>query len=126
MTPRSSATNGFSLVKIPQSAQSSQVQAAAARAGRRETGRKRTDRRSKEAGGAGVDEERIDVGIDVGTRGIGTRSGLSAPPTFSSSVLEYDDLGPGNSQQGSRAAGTVADPPDWNSGSWVMHAPLND
>lgn len=54
MTPRSSATNGFSLVKIPQS---SQVQAAAARAGRRETGRKRTDRRSKEAGGAGVDEE---------------------------------------------------------------------
>lgn len=23
-----------------------------------------------------------------------------------------------------RAARTVADPPDWNSGSWVMHAPL--
>lgn len=124
MTPRSSATNGFSLVKIPQSAQSSQVQAAAARAGRRETGRKRTDRRSKEAGGAGVDEERIDVGIDVGTRGIGRDLGsLLRPPPV---LLEYDDLVPGNSQQGSRAAGTVADPPDWNSGSWVMHAPLND
>lgn len=104
MTPRSSATNGFSLVKIPQSAaQSSQVQAAAARAGRRETGRKRTDRRSKEAGGAGVDEERIDVGIDVGTRGIGRDLGsLLRPPP---GLLEYDDLGPGNSQQGSRAAG---------------------
>lgn len=103
MTPRSSATNGFSLVKIPQSAaQSSQVQAAAARAGRRETGRKRTDRRSKEAGGAGVDEERIDVGIDVGTRGIGRDLGslLRPPPGLVySSTTTWDPATP------SRAAG---------------------
>lgn len=122
MTPRSSATNGFSLVQ--NSPVKSSVGGGSQGRQAEETGRKRTDRRSKEAGGAGVDEERIDVGIDVGTARHWTRSGLSAPPT--SSPTRARDLVASSSQQGSRAAGTVADPPDWNSGSWVMHAPLDD
>lgn len=63
----------------------------------------------------GLTRRRIDVGIDVGTRGIGRDLGsLLRPPP----VLLEHDLVPSNSQQGSRTAGTVADPPDWNSGSW--------
>lgn len=68
----------------------------------------------------------VDVGIDVGTRGIGRDLGSC------SAHLQHD---PAGQHEGSRAAGqqgqqtsagSVADPPDWNSGSWVMHAPLDD
>lgn len=114
MPPRSSATNTNSLVNFP-----SQMQAVAGQADRADRADRtgKTERaRSQEPGGTGGRERRIDVGIDVDTRGIGRDLGsCSAHPG-----------NPSNSSRAARAARTVADPPDWNSGSWVMHAPLDD
>lgn len=101
MTPRSSATNGFSLVQ--NSPVKSSVGGGSQGRQAEETGRKRTDTRSKEAGGAGVDEERIDAGIDVGTARHWTRSGLfcsAHTQSYSSTRLGSQQLPAG--QQGSR------------------------
>lgn len=79
----------------------------------------RTDRSQEQGARRFRVGRRIDVGIDVGTRGIGRDLGFC-------SARRSNPSNPSDPSDSSRAARTVADPPDWNSGSWVMHAPLDD
>lgn len=119
MSPRASATNKFPS-QLPQSTSPVRDAGGGRQAGQTgqtgQTGQARQNEpgaRSQEVPGGGGG---IDVGIDVDTRGIGRDLGFcSAHPG-----------NPSNSSRAARAARTVADPPDWKSGSWVMHAPLDN
>lgn len=112
MSPRASATNKFPS-QLPQSDAGGGRQAGqTGQTGQTGQARQNEPGARRYRGGG----RRIDVGIDVDTRGIGRDLGFcSAHPGK-----------PSNSSRAARAARTVADPPDWKSGSWVMHAPLDD